>query len=212
LCALWLLVAVHICFDGKWVSRALLPARVGWAVTDRKELTPLGAGVGATAMATAASASLVKYDSPVLVSTGKKGAKAKGKKEAGASEGKSGSTQTEDILNSILPPRWVRDFSFVRACVCAYVRVCACARSLVLVRVCVSVCVCARACVNVSLLVSVCLCRCGVCGVVWCGVCYCVCSSLCVCVSVCVCVRVCVYACAVFVRVCVFVRACMYNA
>ncbi len=62
--------------------------------------------------------SLVKYDSPVLVST----TKDKGKEKAGLGrtkkkggdlppvEQKSGMTQTEDILNSILPPReWTED-------------------------------------------------------------------------------------------------------
>ena len=56
--------------------------------------------------------SLVKYDSPVLVST----TKDKGKEKAGRKkdlppvEQKSGMTQTEDILNSILPPReWTED-------------------------------------------------------------------------------------------------------
>ena len=56
--------------------------------------------------------SLVKYDSPVLVST----TKDKGKEKAGRKkdlppvEQKSGMIQTEDILNSILPPReWTED-------------------------------------------------------------------------------------------------------
>jgi hypothetical protein len=45
--------------------------------------------------------SLVKYDNPTLVSTG-----GKGKGKLPAVEGKKGArSQTEDILNSILPPR-----------------------------------------------------------------------------------------------------------
>jgi hypothetical protein len=58
------------------------------------------------------SQSLVKYDNPALVGGGKaKGSK--GKKPPPAPGGKalppvdSKLTQTEDILNSILPPRWV---------------------------------------------------------------------------------------------------------
>ena len=57
--------------------------------------------------------SLVKYDSPVLVSTTKDKGKDKGgrkKKDLPPVEQKSGMTQTEDILNSILPPReWTED-------------------------------------------------------------------------------------------------------
>lgn len=58
--------------------------------------------------------SLVKYDNPVLVSTSKdkgKGGKDKsGKKALPPVEQKPGLTQTEDILNSILPPReWTED-------------------------------------------------------------------------------------------------------
>ena len=57
--------------------------------------------------------SLVKYDSPVLVSTTKDKSKEKGgrkKKDLPPVEQKSGMTQTEDILNSILPPReWTED-------------------------------------------------------------------------------------------------------
>ena len=49
--------------------------------------------------------SLVKYDNPVLVSTtgnrNSKGAKKKGQTPAADRQ----SSQTEDILNSILPPR-----------------------------------------------------------------------------------------------------------
>jgi dynein light intermediate chain len=46
--------------------------------------------------------SLVKYANAVLVSTSGKG----GKKEKGGRDGtKTGNTHTEDILNSILPPR-----------------------------------------------------------------------------------------------------------
>jgi len=56
----------------------------------------------------AMSASLVKYNTPILVNLsgkkGGKGAKAKAEKAAPAA------TQTEDILNSILPPReWTED-------------------------------------------------------------------------------------------------------
>lgn len=66
-------------------------------------------------MQSPASQSLVKYDNAVLVSTTK--GKGKGKKGAGGAAGggggktlppveaKQGVTQTEDILNSILPPR-----------------------------------------------------------------------------------------------------------
>lgn len=57
--------------------------------------------------------SLVKYDPPVLVNTTKKADKKGGKPGAPAprkgADGKGG-TQTEDILNSILPPReWTDD-------------------------------------------------------------------------------------------------------
>ncbi len=44
--------------------------------------------------------SLVKYANAVLVSTS-----GKGKKEKGRESQKTGNTHTEDILNSILPPR-----------------------------------------------------------------------------------------------------------
>jgi len=48
--------------------------------------------------------SLVKYDNPILVST------TKGKKRGGFNPAEKGTTQTEDILNSILPPReWTED-------------------------------------------------------------------------------------------------------
>ena len=48
--------------------------------------------------------SLVKYNTPTLVSTTGGGAQKAGKKKAAvANERKT--TQTEDILNSILPPR-----------------------------------------------------------------------------------------------------------
>jgi len=56
--------------------------------------------------------SLVKYDTPSLLTTkGGKGAKAgKGGKKLPPVEGKAAVTQTEDILNSILPPReWTED-------------------------------------------------------------------------------------------------------
>lgn len=55
--------------------------------------------------------SLVKYDTPILVSTSlnaQKGAAAKGKKGAKqtlAPLEKAGTTRNEDYLNSILPPR-----------------------------------------------------------------------------------------------------------
>ena len=55
--------------------------------------------------------SLVKYDNPILVSTTKdKKGKAAGAKKGGKGklppvEGKPQVSQTEDILNSILPPR-----------------------------------------------------------------------------------------------------------
>jgi dynein light intermediate chain, axonemal len=49
--------------------------------------------------------SLVKYDNPILVAStkGKKAADPK----AAAPKVPPGATQTEDILNSILPPRYV---------------------------------------------------------------------------------------------------------
>jgi dynein light intermediate chain len=48
--------------------------------------------------------SLVRYDNPILVSTGKSAKVNKeGKKET---PGKASTTPTEDILNSILPPRY----------------------------------------------------------------------------------------------------------
>eukprot|EP00736_Rhodelphis_marinus_P012915 Rmarinus@m.17821 len=56
--------------------------------------------------------SLVKYDNPVLVSTSKdkKGKNKKGSKKLPPVESKPNLTQTEDILNSILPPReWTED-------------------------------------------------------------------------------------------------------
>jgi dynein light intermediate chain len=54
------------------------------------------------------STSLVKYDNPILVSTTKE-TRGKGKKGAGI-EAKQNLTPTEDILNSILPPReWTED-------------------------------------------------------------------------------------------------------
>merc|ERR1711988_629037 len=58
--------------------------------------------------------SLVKYDNPVLVNTTKdkkqKGKAAKGGKKLPPVENKPQLTQTEDILNSILPPReWTED-------------------------------------------------------------------------------------------------------
>ena len=66
-------------------------------------------------MQPATNASLVKYDNPVLVS----GAKGKGKSKAGPSGGKAlppvdgkQLTQTEDILNSILPPRYAAALGF----------------------------------------------------------------------------------------------------
>ena len=50
--------------------------------------------------------SLVKYDTPSLLTTKSKGAKAaKGGKKLPPVEAKQPLTQTEDILNSILPPR-----------------------------------------------------------------------------------------------------------
>ena len=59
--------------------------------------------------------SLVKYDNPVLVSTskdkkGKGKDKGKGGKKLAPLDSKPQLTQTEDILNSILPPReWTED-------------------------------------------------------------------------------------------------------
>jgi hypothetical protein len=44
--------------------------------------------------------SLVKYDNPTLVSTG-----GKGKGKLPSVDGNKARSQTEDILNSILPPR-----------------------------------------------------------------------------------------------------------
>ena len=50
--------------------------------------------------------SLVKYDTPSLLTTKTKGAKVtKGGKKLPPVEAKQPLTQTEDILNSILPPR-----------------------------------------------------------------------------------------------------------
>uniref|UniRef100_A0A7S3MAQ7 Axonemal dynein light intermediate polypeptide 1 n=1 Tax=Spumella elongata TaxID=89044 RepID=A0A7S3MAQ7_9STRA len=52
-------------------------------------------------------ASLVKYNTPILISTTTGG---KGKKEKKAKDVQPAMTQTEDILNSILPPReWTQD-------------------------------------------------------------------------------------------------------
>lgn len=54
--------------------------------------------------------SLVMYDSPILVSTTSSKDVRAGKKKGGAGEPKSDLTPTEDILNSILPPReWTED-------------------------------------------------------------------------------------------------------
>ena len=54
--------------------------------------------------------SLVKYDSPVLVSTNKDKKGAKGKGKLPPVETKPNLTPTEDILNSILPPReWTEE-------------------------------------------------------------------------------------------------------
>ena len=51
--------------------------------------------------------SLVKYETPSLLTTKSKGAKgAKGGKKLPPVEAKQPLTQTEDILNSILPPRY----------------------------------------------------------------------------------------------------------
>jgi len=51
--------------------------------------------------------SLVRYDNPILVSTSKEPRKGKG---GAAAEAKQNLTPTEDILNSILPPReWTED-------------------------------------------------------------------------------------------------------
>ena len=50
--------------------------------------------------------SLVKYENPILVSTSTKKGKAAASKKGGAQPaGKEAPSQTEDILNSILPPR-----------------------------------------------------------------------------------------------------------
>mmetsp|Transcript_102443 Transcript_102443/g.260148 ORF Transcript_102443/g.260148 Transcript_102443/m.260148 type:complete len:233 (-) Transcript_102443:356-1054(-) len=52
-------------------------------------------------------ASLVKYNTPILISTTTGG---KGKREKKAKDVQPAMTQTEDILNSILPPReWTQD-------------------------------------------------------------------------------------------------------
>ena len=55
--------------------------------------------------------SLVKYENPVLVSTStKKGKASKQKGKLPPVDSKQAPTQTEDILNSILPPReWTED-------------------------------------------------------------------------------------------------------
>jgi hypothetical protein len=59
--------------------------------------------------------SLVKYHTPILVNTiGTKNLK-KGTKKAGTSEKQT--TQTEDILNSILPPRCVKMITIASAMV-----------------------------------------------------------------------------------------------
>lgn len=51
--------------------------------------------------------SLVKYETPSLLTTKSKAAKgAKGGKKLPPVEAKQPLTQTEDILNSILPPRY----------------------------------------------------------------------------------------------------------
>jgi hypothetical protein len=75
--------------------------------------------------------------------------------------------------------------SYVRVCVCVYVRV------YVVCSTCVRTCV--RACVHVC--VRVCTC-----------VCMCVCTWVCMCVCACVCVRVCTY---VRVYMCVYVCMCV---
>lgn len=55
-------------------------------------------------------ASLVKYNTPILVSTTSNDKKGKTKKGNQAQAGEKQTTQTEDILNSILPPReWTED-------------------------------------------------------------------------------------------------------
>jgi len=52
--------------------------------------------------------SLVKYNTPILISTTTSGGK--GKKDKRAKENQPAMTQTEDILNSILPPReWTQE-------------------------------------------------------------------------------------------------------
>lgn len=54
--------------------------------------------------------SLVRYDNPILVSTTKDGRGKGSKRGQGAPEVKQNLTPTEDILNSILPPReWTED-------------------------------------------------------------------------------------------------------
>lgn len=61
----------------------------------------------AVAMPGAPLSSLVKYETPSLLTTKSKGAKgAKGGKKLPPVEAKQPLTQTEDILNSILPPRY----------------------------------------------------------------------------------------------------------
>jgi dynein light intermediate chain len=53
--------------------------------------------------------SLVKYDKPVLISSAKDKGKAKKTKAEALSVDKKGKAlQTEDILNAILPPRYVK--------------------------------------------------------------------------------------------------------
>jgi hypothetical protein len=59
------------------------------------------------------STSLVKYHTPILVSVSQgKGGKKAGKKPTIERE----TTQTEDILNSILPPRFLSAPFFARTC------------------------------------------------------------------------------------------------
>ena len=53
-----------------------------------------------------ATASLVKYDTPVLISTNKKSGKSGKSKKGLPPVDRKQSSQTEDVLNSILPPRY----------------------------------------------------------------------------------------------------------
>lgn len=55
--------------------------------------------------------SLVKYDNPVLVSTTTGGSKGGKKKTQAPQVDRQQASQTEDILNSILPPRYVTPFN-----------------------------------------------------------------------------------------------------